>query len=166
MAHKLAELRAKHKTFKDEADGIFAAAESQTDGELTNVQEQRLASIKGEILKLDGEIDAEIAALSPGGNQTATAPTDTRTPAEAEAAERKRSADIMAACAMAGKIDKASGFITSGKSLSEVVGVLQSERANDSDKNQTNAGNPTRHGKAEASWDKAVAKHNQSNGFK
>jgi hypothetical protein len=163
MAHKLADLRLKHKAFKDEADGIFAAAESQNGGELTAVQEQRLASIKGEILKLDGEIDAEIAALTPGGNQL---PTDTRTPAEAESAERKRSADIMAACTMAGKIDRAAGFIASGKSLSEVVGVLQSERANDSDQNPTNAGNPTRHGKAEANWDKAVAKHNQRNGFK
>ncbi|UIY25873.1 hypothetical protein LZK76_10775 [Rhizobium leguminosarum] len=139
MAHKLADLRAKHKAFKDEADGIFAAAESQTDGELTNVQEQRLATIKGEILKLDGEIDAEIAGLPPGGNQT-TVPTDTRTPAEAEAAERKRSADIMAACKMVGKIDRAAGFIADGKSLSEVVAALQTERAAASEQSVTKPG--------------------------
>lgn len=144
MAHKLADLRAKHKAFKDEADGIFAAAESQTGGELTDVQEQRLATIKGEILKIDGEIDAEIAALSTGGNQPAPGSTDTRTPAEAEAAERKRSADIMAACKMVGKIDRAAGFIADGKSLSEVVDVLQTERATASDQNVTKPGHAGR----------------------
>lgn len=165
MAHKLADLRAKHKAFKDEADGIFAVAESQTAGELTSAQEQRLAAIKGEITKLDGEIDAEIAALTPGGNQTVVAPTDTRTAAEAEAAERKRSSDIISACKMAGKVDKAAAFIAEGKSLSEVVGLLQTERAGASEQNLSHTshdGGP----KAGASWDKAIAKQNQRHGFK
>lgn len=165
MAHKLADLRAKHKGFKDEADGIFALAESQTAGELTSAQEQRLTAIKGEIAKLDGEIDAEIAALTPGGNQTATVPADTRTAAEVEAAERKRSSDIIGACKMAGKIDKAAGFIAEGKSLSEVVGALQTERAAGSEQNVSQTGHDGGP-KAGASWDKAIAKQNQRNGFK
>ncbi|MDK1386366.1 hypothetical protein QN224_13200 [Sinorhizobium sp. 8-89] len=165
MAHKLADLRAKHKAFKDEADAIFATAESNTGGELTDFQDQRLTAIKGEIAKLDGEIDAEIAALSPSDSPPAAA---AATAAEAEAAERKRTTDIIGACKVAGKIDRAAAFIAEGKSLSQVVDVLQNERATESDKNGTSASNPARHGgqNASAGWDKAVAKHNQRNGFK
>ncbi|TCN30330.1 hypothetical protein [Sinorhizobium americanum] len=156
MAHKLADLRAKHKAFKEEADAIFAAAET-AGAELTDVQDQRLVTIKGEVTKLESEIDAEIAALETTDKPNSAADVE---------AERKRAGDILAACKMVGKTERAAAFITEGKSLAEVVGVLQSERATESDKNPTDPGNPARHGKAEASWDKAVAKHNQRNGFK
>lgn len=128
MSHKLSDLRAKQKALKAEADGIFAAAEKAA-GEFTTAQDERLAAIKGEISALDTEIDAAITALDPPPappNNSAASTGDVD-------AERKRAADIMAACKMVGKIDRAAGFIADGKSLSEVVAVLQTERATASD---------------------------------
>lgn len=49
--------------------------------------------------------------------------------ADAVTAERKRAADIHAACQMVGKADKAVAFISEGKSLSDVVAALQADRA-------------------------------------
>ncbi|MEJ6845098.1 hypothetical protein V3589_02595 [Sinorhizobium fredii] len=164
MAHKLADLRAKQKAFKTEADGIFAMAEKESDAVLTAAQEQRLSAIEAEIKKLDGEIDAEIAAMEPSAPERQ----ETADPKAAAEAERERSSDILAACQMFGKVDKAAGFIASGKPLSEVYKALQAERASESDKNETHAGNPARHSGVDrkAGWDKAVTKHNQRNGFK
>lgn len=165
MAHKLAELRAKQKSLKEEHEGIIALAKKDAGGELTDAQDQRLAAIEGDIKKLDGEIDAEIAAME------ATAPKADTDPKAAEAAadvERKRAADILACCKTLGKLDRAADFIKDGKTLAEVFGVLQNERATESDKNPTHSGHLGRQTGADhkAGWDKAVDRINKRNGFK
>ena len=53
---------------------------------------------------------------------------DTETGAQIEARIRKETADIMAACSLVGKPEKASEFIAKSVSLSEVVAALQTER--------------------------------------
>jgi hypothetical protein len=60
-------------------------------------------------------------------------------------AERKRAADIHAACQMVGKADKAVAFIADGKSLSEVVAALQADRraANPPDVNARHSASDT-----------------------
>lgn len=78
---------------------------------------------------------------------------------DAVTAERKRAADIHAACQMVGKADKAVAFISEGKSLSEVVTALQSERATASDKD-VNARHNNSGSTAPANLDKFVDKVN------
>ncbi|MBB2698950.1 UNVERIFIED_ORG: hypothetical protein GGI66_003627 [Rhizobium esperanzae] len=154
--HKLSDLRAKQKALKAEADGIFAAAEKTA--EFTTAQDERLAAIKGEISALDTEIDAAIVELDPP-----PAPPNNAGAADGDVvAERKRASDILAACKMVGKPDKAAEFIAGGKSLSEVVDLLQSARANESDKNTINARHSGRQTdmNVAASWDDAVKKAN------
>ncbi|MBY5849663.1 hypothetical protein HFN51_03700 [Rhizobium leguminosarum] len=159
MAQKLSDLRAKQKALKAEADAIIAAAERTANGAYTSEQDARLTALRGEVEALDSEIDAAIVALEP-------APPLPSNPAASDVdAERKRAGDILAACKLVGKPDKAAEFIAGGKSLSEVVASLQADRASASDNTDVRAGNPTRHGKAEANWDKAVARVNKRNGF-
>jgi hypothetical protein len=162
MAQKLSDLRAKQKALKAEAEGLYAAAEKEQGGDLDAAQEARLAAITGEVAALDTEIDAAIAAIEP--------PADPKTPPASSSvadvdAETKRAADIVAACKLAGQSDKAAGFITDRKSLSEVVALLQAGRVEGSG-TELHSGNPgkDRH-KAAAGWDKAVARVNKRNGF-
>lgn len=77
--------------------------------------------------------------------------------ARVRAEEQKRSADIVAACALVGKADKATAFISEGKSLSEVVASLQSDRASS---DEIIARNGNARPDQPASWDKAIAKVN------
>lgn len=162
MAQKLSDLRAKQKVLKAEADGLFATAEKEAGGELTAAQEQRLTAIKGELVTIDTEIDAAIAVLEPAASDP-TPPTGGS--AADVAAETRRAADIAAACKLANQSDKAAGFITENKSLSEVVTLLQAGRA-DGSGTELHSGNPgkDRH-KAAAGWEKAVARVNKRNGF-
>lgn len=98
---------------------------------------------------------ADKAAEAKTATENAAAAADAATKAE-----RQRAADITAACQLAGKPDKAAAFISEGKSLSDVVAVLQSERA------KAPAGGSevsARHANAEAasaSWDKHVERVN------
>jgi ATP-dependent protease ClpP protease subunit len=57
--------------------------------------------------------------------------------AEAVKVERQRAADIHAACQLVGKPEKSSAFISEGKTLSEVVTALQSDRVTASDEMTT-----------------------------
>lgn len=76
-------------------------------------------------------------------------------------AERQRAADIVAACNMAGQQGKASGFIASGKSISEVLAALRKDGGKDDD-TVTTRHQPQAKGdvNAKAGWDKAVARIN------
>lgn len=96
---------------------------------------------------------ADKAAADAAAASTGNAVTDAVT------AERKRAADIHAACQMVGKADKAVAFISEGKSLSEVVTALQAERANASDKD-VNARHNNVGSTAPANLDKFVDKVN------
>lgn len=78
--------------------------------------------------------------------------------------ERTRSADIMAACAIAGRPDRAVEFVASGKSVSDVLAALQSERSNAAP--DVSARHVPSQAKAAASlsWDKFTARLNARNG--
>lgn len=152
MAHKLSDLRAKQKALKAEADGLFAAAEKDG-GELTAEQETRLAAIRSDLAALDTEMDAEVDALATGDE----------TGAKAAEEETKRAADIVAACQIAGKADKAVAFITAGTSLSEVVKKLGAEKA--SDDKELHAHHPGGNHNTAADWSKVVSAINKRNGF-
>lgn len=109
------------------------------------------------------------AADKAAAEAKAKAEADAKAKADAEAAatpdpvaaERKRAADITAACQLAGKPEKASAFIAEGKSLSDVVAALQAERPRTPEVSASNgngAGKPS--ADTAAAWDKAVAKVN------
>lgn len=76
---------------------------------------------------------ADAAAAKTGADTAVT---------DAVAAERKRAADILAACQMVGKADKATAFIAENKSLSEVVAALQADRSAAADVSARNNGAP------------------------
>lgn len=67
---------------------------------------------------------AAAAGAKAGGSETPEQMT-----ARIRSEEQKRHADITAACALAGKPEKAAAFVAEGKSLSDVVAELQTERA-------------------------------------
>lgn len=73
--------------------------------------------------------------------------------------ERQRSKDILAVCQLSGVIDKAADFIASGKSLSDVVAQIKSEKVLDvptiNVRNSSGAAQSTTY-----SWDKALARIN------
>jgi ATP-dependent Clp protease protease subunit len=74
---------------------------------------------------------------------------------------QKRTADIVAVCTMQGKADRASAFIAEGKSLSDVVAVLQKEKAEKGDEiSARNNGVPAVAKEITSAWDKAVEKVN------
>lgn len=73
--------------------------------------------------------------------------------------ERTRTADILAACALVGKSDKALAFITAGKSLRDVVAALQTERTTAAPEVSARH-SVTSAGDVSASWDKTVARTN------
>lgn len=78
--------------------------------------------------------------------------------ARVRAEEVKRSSDIVAACSIAGKPDKAASFIAEAKSLSDVVAALQAEKAaggKEITARNQNA-NPDKSADGSAGWDKAV----------
>lgn len=101
--------------------------------------------------------DAKAALEKATAESKTAAEAATKAQDDAVKAERKRAADIHAACQMAGKAEKASAFIDEGKSLSEVVTALQAERATAS-KDDTS----THHGSKDkpVSLDKAVDRVN------
>lgn len=111
---------------------------------------EKLAAAEKEIADLKAKFETLTASTGDAGKA-------------ATEAERKRAADITAACALAKAPDKAAAFIAEGKSLSEIVNVLQNARADASDSQQTNA----RHAQAEAAndaapaaWDKQIERVN------
>lgn len=69
----------------------------------------------------------------------------------------KRNADIAAACAIAGKPDKATAFITEGKSLSDVLAALKADKPVEA---EVTARNTAAMKDISASWDKQVEKVN------
>jgi hypothetical protein len=89
-------------------------------------------------------VEAKAAADKAAAEATATKAAGDAV-ADAVKVERQRAADIHAACQMAGKPDKATAFISEGKSVSEVLTALQTERATAS-KDEVS----TRHTKTEA----------------
>lgn len=161
MAHKLADLRAKQDALKAEANGLLDQAEKVSGGQPTAEQEARLSAIKAELAAIDKEMDAEIGKLPAEAISTETAE-NVGGAAEADAvkAERQRAADILAACTLAGKVDKAAAFLASDKSVSQVVQELTAERAAASSATITtaNAGGNTVADKDP--WAKAIAKTN------
>lgn len=73
--------------------------------------------------------EAAVTATPETQPETKTAPAaETETSAQIEARVRKESADIMAACSLVGKPEKASEFIAKSVSLSDVVAALQTDR--------------------------------------
>lgn len=118
--------------------------------ESTMTDAEKLAAAEKEIADLKAKFETLTASTGDAGKA-------------ATEAERKRAADITAACALAKAPDKAAAFIAEGKSLSEIVNVLQNARADASDSQQTNA----RHAQAEAAndaapaaWDKQIERVN------
>jgi ATP-dependent protease ClpP protease subunit len=104
-----------------------AAKPPSTNGENTMTDAEKAAAEKAAAEK----IVADKAAAEKLAAEKAAAETAAVGDAVANAvkAERQRAADIHAACQMVGKADKATAFISEGKTLSEVVAALQSERA-------------------------------------
>ncbi len=85
---------------------------------------------------------------------------------EATKLERKRSADITAACELAGLPKKATAYINSDKSLSDVVAELQTERAKSRPSAEVNPhhDNPAGGADDQKLWAKVTARVNRSRG--
>lgn len=161
MAHKLADLRAKQDALKAEANGLLDRAEKESEGQPTAEQEARLKAIKGELAAIDKEMDAEIGKLPAEAIDTKDAE-NVGAAAEADAvkAERQRAADILAACTLAGKADKAAAFIASDKSATQVVRELVTDRANASSEAISTANAGGNQPADKDPWAKAIAKTN------
>lgn len=93
------------------------AAHNRQAKEIDMTDAEKAAAEAAEKTRIEAEAKAKVDA-------EVTARTDA-----AVAQERKRAADIQAACQMVGKPDKATAFIAEGKSLSEVVAGLQADRS-------------------------------------
>lgn len=107
--------------------------------------------------------EAKAAADKAQAEAVAKATADAKAEADARVeAERKRGADITAACKLAGMPDKATAFISEGKSLSDVVAALQAERAKSDEISARNGtGAKPRDPDVTASWDRQVEKVNK-----
>lgn len=79
--------------------------------------------------------------------------------ARIRAEERQRSADITAACVLAGKPEAAAEFVASDKTPSQVLTELHASRATAKDDEISNRNNPAASDQP-ASWDKAVSRVN------
>lgn len=116
---------------------------------------------------LDDAAAAATAAAATAAAASATAKTPEQITADAVNASIKQSADIIAACELAGFVGKATEFITAKKSLPEVIAELKTLRAakpasgkgkEGEDDLVTSRSNPD--GRVTASWDKHVGKVN------
>lgn len=162
MAHKLADLRAQQDALKAEANGLLDKAEKENAGEPTAEQTARLGAIKGELATIEKAMDAEITKL-PGeavSTENAEHVGEASDADKAKAAERQRAADILAACTLVGKADKAVEFVASDKSLSDVVRALQTERAASGSETITTANAGGNQFAEKDPWAKAIAKTN------
>lgn len=104
-----------------DADAAPAAPSCQEESSMTDTPKTGAA-----------EAETAVAATTETKPEAAATVADTArhpTASEVEAHVRKEVSDIIAACNLAGKPDKASEFIANGKSLSDVVAALQTERA-------------------------------------
>lgn len=94
----------------------------------------------------------------------AKAEADAKALADAQSDERKRAADIVAACQIAGKPEKAVEFVGSEKSLSEVVAALKAEHKPADEMTARHSEQPE--AKASDMWAEAAAKTNAMFGVK
>lgn len=97
--------------------------------ETSMTEAEKAAAEKAAAEKIAADKEAEAKAAADKAAAEASADVSGAAVADAVKAERQRAADIHAACQMVGKVEKATAFITEGKSLSEVVTALQTERA-------------------------------------
>lgn len=121
MAKTLAELRQSRSALNAEAEALLATAIAEN-REPTQQDDDRLNAIKAELLSIEAERAALEDTLSTPEQLSAAAQTATE-------AAIKRSADIAAACELAGKPAKAHGFIVSGKSVEAVTAELKAAAA-------------------------------------
>lgn len=140
LAEYLARQRAAHKA---EASALCEKADKESGGTLSAEQEARFNALEADIAM----IDAEVAAAQKLAE----------TPEEAAARVRAETADVMAACAMVGKPEKAAEFIKAGTPLAQVVSALQAERVAESppDINSRSGGNTQA---SSLTWDEFRAK--------
>jgi ATP-dependent Clp endopeptidase proteolytic subunit ClpP len=108
--------------------------------------------------KAVAEVKAKIDAEAAEAAKKAGTETPEQIAARVAAEVTKRNADIAAACAIAGKADKAVAFIAEGKSLSEVLAALK-PAATEQTGDELNARNLAAKDVV-ASWDKQVEKMN------
>lgn len=151
----LADLLQRQKaSLKAEATALIEAAEKDNGGTLTAEQDARVKAITTDV----STIDAQVAA----------AQTIAETPEAAAARVRQEVGDVTAACALAGKPEKAAEFIKAGTPLAQVVSTLQAERAASAETISTrNSGKPgSSKEAADAGWDAAAKKVNSQFGFK
>lgn len=137
---------------KAEATAITEAADKDNGGVLSAEQEARFKAIEGDV----AHIDAELAA----GQRLA------ETPEQVEKRVRGEIADITAACALAGKPEKAAEFIKAETPLAEVVSKLQAEKAAGGQELNPRSGGKSGGSADAASWDKIVARTNDRIGAK
>lgn len=120
--------------------GVPTAESSATHGQTQETEMTDAEKVAADKLAADKAAADKATADAKAGSDKAAADAaaaasaaKTETPeqitARAVADERKRAADIHAACSMVGKSDKATAFISEGKTLSEVVAALQADRA-------------------------------------
>lgn len=146
MNKKLAEYLSRQRVaHKAEATALCAKADKESGGTLTAEQEAQFNALEADIAM----IDAEIAAA----NKLA------ETPEETAARVRAEIADVTAACALAGKPEKAAEFIKAGTPLAQVVSTLQAERVEES-AHEINSRNGSQGKSAGSDWDKVIAKVN------
>ncbi|RWQ12349.1 hypothetical protein [Mesorhizobium sp.] len=153
----LADLLQRQKAgLKAEATALIEAADKDNGGTLTAEQDARVKAITGDI----ATIDAQVAA----------AQVVAETPEAAVARVRQEVADVTAACALAGKPEKAADFIKAATPLPQVVASLQAERA--AGVTEVNPRNPGKQGgkedaaAIEAGWNAAADKVNAQFGIK
>ncbi|RWC25898.1 hypothetical protein [Mesorhizobium sp.] len=141
---------------KAEATAITDNADKTNGGTLSAEQDARIKAITADV----GVIDAQIAAA----NVVA------ETPEAAASRVRQEVADVTAACALAGKPEKAAEYIKAATPLAQVVAALQAERASGgTDLNARNSGKPADKADAaaiDASWTAVADKVNAQFGIK
>lgn len=148
MAKTYAELTQRRQALVAEGRGI-AKKDAPAEGDAA-----RIAAIEAELEQIEADRSAlfeQISAAAAGEPGRIAAAVDT---------ERKRVADIAAACDLAGRPAAAHGFIKDGKSVEDAVAALKAERQAGNDelnpRRSTGAGAPD----SKAAWDKAIGKVN------
>ncbi|AZV21462.1 hypothetical protein [Mesorhizobium sp. M7A.F.Ce.TU.012.03.2.1] len=156
MEKMLADLLQRHRVgLKAEATAITEDADKTNGGTLTAEQDTRIKAITADV----GVIDAALAAAQ-----------NTETTEAAVVRVRLEAANVAAACVLGGKPEKASEFITAGKTQQQAVALLQAERADGGQNlNPHHGGKPG--GKLDAAaidagWASAVDKVNARHGLK
>lgn len=133
------------------------SAQNRTEQETTMTDAEKAAADKAAADKLAADKAAE--ATTSAAKITAAAD-------DAKKAERKRSADITAACELAGMPKKATAYINSDKSLSEVVVELQADRAKTKPSNEVDPHHENAAGGTDdrAMWGRVTARINRQRG--